>query len=189
MRAFEEQLLRLKQELGLTKDLDVAKALGMSKAAFSNRKRLDSFPEEKVVLLKNEKPALDVLYVLTGQRWTESERVLIDTLAEGAAARGDRELARSVSRVAHNSVTALNDVARDPQVRELLWLLIYCDRKAIEQITLYATKLMGKRPVPFDERGDDPPRLLRAAASEPISDDSAGAKRRVVGGRRADKRR
>lgn len=68
MRLFDEQLLRLKQVLGLVEDQAVASALGMSKAAFADRKKRGSFPEDKLKALAADKPdlRLDVKYVLTG---------------------------------------------------------------------------------------------------------------------------
>lgn len=68
MRAFDHQLLRLKQVLGVTADGDVADALGMTKAAFSERKRRDAFPEDKLLALvaRNPEMKLDAAYVLTG---------------------------------------------------------------------------------------------------------------------------
>ena len=68
MRAFDQQLLRLKQALGLVEDQAVAAALGMSKAAFADRKRRDAFPADKLKALASDRPemALDVRYVLTG---------------------------------------------------------------------------------------------------------------------------
>jgi transcriptional regulator with XRE-family HTH domain len=70
MRTFDERLLRLKQELKTDQDKDVAALLGLSKAAFSDRKGRDSFPEDKLLALKAKRPdlAIDVDYVLTGLR-------------------------------------------------------------------------------------------------------------------------
>lgn len=68
MREFDHQLLRLKQALRVTEDQAVAAALGMSKAAFAERKKRDAFPSEKVKALAIDQPGLglDVKYVLTG---------------------------------------------------------------------------------------------------------------------------
>lgn len=70
MGDFTHKLLRLKQVLGVTEDREVAEALGMTKAAFSERKRRDSFPEDKLRALVSRRPnlALDPQYVLTGAR-------------------------------------------------------------------------------------------------------------------------
>lgn len=68
MRVFDQQLLRLKQVLGLTEDQAVAATLGMSKAAFADRKRRDAFPVDKLKALATDRPELrlDVSYVLSG---------------------------------------------------------------------------------------------------------------------------
>lgn len=69
MREFDQQLLRLKQALGVTEDQAVATALGMTKAAFADRKKRDAFPTDKLKALASDQPALriDVGYVLTGE--------------------------------------------------------------------------------------------------------------------------
>lgn len=68
MRAFDHQLLRLKQALRVTEDQEVADALGMTKAAFSARKTRGVFPDDKLYALATKKPAarLDTKYILTG---------------------------------------------------------------------------------------------------------------------------
>ena len=77
MREFDHQLLRLKQTLGETEDQAIAAALGMSKAAFADRKKRDAFPVDKLKALASDNPALriDVGYVLTGES-NELERRL-----------------------------------------------------------------------------------------------------------------
>ena len=69
MKQFDQQLMRLKSLLGVTGDQDVAALLDMSKAAFSDRKKRDSFPEEKLRALAQRRPDLpiDVEYVLKGE--------------------------------------------------------------------------------------------------------------------------
>jgi transcriptional regulator with XRE-family HTH domain len=73
MKNFDEQLLRLKQMVKLTADKDVAGLLGMTKAAFSDRKKRGAFPEDKLGALAAQRPELliDVNYVLTGRRSQE----------------------------------------------------------------------------------------------------------------------
>jgi hypothetical protein len=68
MNSFAEQLGRLKATLGVTEDQEVAAALGLSRAAFSERKRRGSFPVDKLKLLASAKPevGIDVDYVLSG---------------------------------------------------------------------------------------------------------------------------
>ena len=67
---FSQKLLRLKQALGLAEDQQVADALGLSKAAFSDRKRRGVFPDGKLFELVSRRPDLkiDPAYVLHGER-------------------------------------------------------------------------------------------------------------------------
>lgn len=68
VQAFDHQLLRLKRVLGVSADGEVAKALGMTKAAFSERKRRHAFPKDKLLALAGFRPELrlDAVYVMTG---------------------------------------------------------------------------------------------------------------------------
>lgn len=70
MNFFSDALDRLKHELRVSKDGEVAEALGMTKTAFSERKRRGAFPEKELKALADQRPNLkvDVLYVLTGER-------------------------------------------------------------------------------------------------------------------------
>jgi transcriptional regulator with XRE-family HTH domain len=65
---FSECLNRLKPMLRVSKDQEVAAALGLSKTAFSERKKRDSFPDRELRALARARPELniDVDYVLTG---------------------------------------------------------------------------------------------------------------------------
>jgi hypothetical protein len=68
MNFFPDQLARLKHALRVSKDGEVAAALGLGKTAFSERKRRGSFPEDELRELARKQPDLriDVNYVLTG---------------------------------------------------------------------------------------------------------------------------
>ena len=63
---FDQISLRLKQQLGVTTDKEMAEALGMSKTAFAERKRRGVFPAENVAVLAGKNKNIDVEYVLTG---------------------------------------------------------------------------------------------------------------------------
>lgn len=69
MNFFKEATLRLKQQLKVTEDKQVAELLGMSPRAWAGRKRRNSFPEKELYALAAKRPelGLDVHYVLTGQ--------------------------------------------------------------------------------------------------------------------------
>lgn len=68
MNSFEQALLRLKQQVGVQTDKDVAEMLGMTTTAFNARKKRDAFPEDKLLALVARRPdlAVDPQYVLTG---------------------------------------------------------------------------------------------------------------------------
>ncbi|WP_150538949.1 helix-turn-helix domain-containing protein [Actinobacillus vicugnae] len=70
MKNFTDCLNRLKTELSLTMDKDIAAFLGLSKSAFAERKRRGVFPEEALRLadLSNPHLKLDVEYILTGKK-------------------------------------------------------------------------------------------------------------------------
>lgn len=74
MREFDLQLLRLKQCLALREDQEVAAILGLSKHAFSDRKKRGSFPKDKLLALKVSRPDLyiDEHYILMGTPGPES---------------------------------------------------------------------------------------------------------------------
>ncbi len=65
---FDAQLRRLKESLGVREDQEAAKALGMTKAALSLRKKRGVFPRAKLVSLAASRPDLciDVAYVVSG---------------------------------------------------------------------------------------------------------------------------
>lgn len=73
---FLNALNRLKEALGVSKDKQVADALGLSDKALNARKTRDSFPEMEVVALIARRPELklDVSYVLTGERVSDWQR-------------------------------------------------------------------------------------------------------------------
>lgn len=74
MNSFEQALLRLKQQVGVQTDKDVAEMLGMTTTAFNARKKRDAFPEDKLLAMVARRPDLvvDPQYVLTGM--TAKER-------------------------------------------------------------------------------------------------------------------
>lgn len=69
MDFFSDSLERIKHYLRVSKDQEVAEALGMSKTAFSERKKRGSFPEKELRALAQQRPELgiDVEYVLHGR--------------------------------------------------------------------------------------------------------------------------
>lgn len=65
MKKFIEITNRLKFELNLSTDKEIAELLGLSKSAFAERKKRDSFPEKELLLLAGQE-GLDAEYILTG---------------------------------------------------------------------------------------------------------------------------
>lgn len=76
MNFFEEATLRLKQQLAVKQDKEVAHFLGLSPRAWAGRKQGSTFPEKELRALAQQRPELgiDVEYVLTG-RDTKTEAV------------------------------------------------------------------------------------------------------------------
>lgn len=70
MNNFTDIVNRLKTELSLTMDKDIAEFLGMTKTAFAERKRRGVFPKEALKLADMQHPEyrLDLDYILTGER-------------------------------------------------------------------------------------------------------------------------
>lgn len=77
MDLFSDVLSRLKHELRTSKDQEIAAALGMSKTAFSERKKRNSFPEKELYALAATRPdlQLDIAYILTGMPNTVGQAV------------------------------------------------------------------------------------------------------------------
>ncbi|MDR2208838.1 MAG: hypothetical protein LBE22_07710 [Azoarcus sp.] len=93
MNFFEEAALRLKQELGVVQDKQVAHALGLSEAAWKMRKQRGNFPEKELYSLAVKSPelCLDIDYVLTGMTREAHARLDANQAAgERAVARGAR---------------------------------------------------------------------------------------------------
>lgn len=68
MESFESRLNRLKNELNLKTDKQVAEILDMKPTAFAERKSRGSFPEDELFVLKAKRPDLNinVEYILLG---------------------------------------------------------------------------------------------------------------------------
>lgn len=68
MNFFKETTMRLKHQLGMQSDKDVAQALGLSPTAFNQRKARNAFPEMELLALIAKRPdlGLDFDYVMLG---------------------------------------------------------------------------------------------------------------------------
>jgi hypothetical protein len=132
MTPFEEKLLRLKQELGVATDGEVAEALGLSKASLSDRKRRNSFPFDLVFSLSDRRPsgALDVVYVITGERISGHAHASAEAVLRVTHERGDEELMRIARAVAE--AAAARQRGRQGQYKLLMDLADNCDDERLE---------------------------------------------------------
>jgi hypothetical protein len=166
----EMQLLRLKECLGVSKDGEVAAALGMSKAAFSQRKNGGAIPQDKLLDLRRTRPDVDVLYILTGVRWSASAKAGGTAVLDRALERGNEEAVRSGLRAALRFEKEIADAASDAQVRELLLLLIFCTREDIREVKRVAGDLVHDMPFFFSEREPAEDFMIGATPKpEPVS--------------------
>ncbi len=144
MQSFERSLERLKHELRVSKDSEVAAKLGMSKTAFSERKKRGSFPEREVLRLIADSPDLDldVTYVLTGARasvhmrehFTALTKTVLDMEPDGGLLSG------ALSKVFKEQGTL-----RDrPEYVALLEVLDWCSPADLELMRAIAVRLAKK---------------------------------------------
>lgn len=124
---FSALLLRLKQQVGLHTDKDVAELLGMSVKAFHARKTRGVFPEEKLLALSAQRPELklDVSYILRGQPGKQAaERMLANFGPRLKEIRGDRTPAAfaKLLGITVKDVAALEGGLRRPTTQEVIRL-------------------------------------------------------------------
>lgn len=127
MDSFLECVARLKRALGVSKDIEVAELLGFSKAAFSERKRRDAFPDRELRALAAKRPDLriDVDFVLTGESSKQTaERMLANFGPRLKEIRGDRTPAAfaKLLGITVKDVAALEGGQRRPTTQEVIRL-------------------------------------------------------------------
>lgn len=130
MNLFSESLDRLKFQLRVSKDQEVAAALGMSKTAFSERKKRGSFPEREVLELCKSRPELDSHFILTG-----ITRVAIAKL-DAKAARISDDIAEGASYAAAVSKERKASVVEQRRADALMQMFYRADeplKRAMEQ--------------------------------------------------------
>lgn len=139
---FEGRIRRLKECLGLAEDQEVARALGLTKAALSDRRKRGSFPEGKVIAAKARYPGLDVHYVLTGLREQGHAAAVIERATAHAAKGNHPDRARLEAGLA----------AHGAKEAEVHMLLPYCDDDALDLLIRLAARLAStaakSRPAP-----------------------------------------
>lgn len=94
MVSFEQALLRLKERVGVQSDKELAALLGLSPTAFSDRKKRNAFPEDKLRALVQQRPDLgiDVDYVLTGRTRAQIQAAVVGLPARLRELRGERSV-------------------------------------------------------------------------------------------------
>lgn len=144
--------MRLKQVLQVAEDQDVARVLGLSKAAFSARKARGAFPVQNLVALAANQPSLniDMRYVLTGVS-EELERRF-------AAVRAATEVAGAIKdvheryRVQEGIVQALVG-ALDADEQQLISCYRQADEKGKTALLTVAISLVGVESAKKEEEG------------------------------------
>jgi transcriptional regulator with XRE-family HTH domain len=127
MNDFGMALLRLKEQVRLEADKDVAELLGLSDKAFHARKARGSFPEDKLFALATKRPELgiDVNYVLKGETAKDTAtRMLANFGPRLREVRGDRPPAKFAKLIGMTTreLEALESGARKPTTDQVLRL-------------------------------------------------------------------
>lgn len=133
MNPFDERLLRLKLELRVSEDGDVAEQLGFSRAGFSSRKIRGVFPYEALfdlaermqVSQKGGQPPLDVVYVIAGVRLRGHLRVQAESALRLAVRTGDEASIESLAALTAQSSDQQSKL--QPQYEQLLDWADQCD--------------------------------------------------------------
>lgn len=138
---FDQQLLRLKSALGVTADQEVAEALGLSKAALSDRKRRGAFPEDKLWALAQRRPELQInpFWVLSGQAeevLQATARVVTAQMRTVLTMQADRWKDLPVEEQLTRAMEVVEAATLDEDERELV--LLYRGMKPAEKKRLIA---------------------------------------------------
>ncbi|MGO1073205.1 helix-turn-helix domain-containing protein [Lysobacter sp. CA199] len=124
------QLLRLKQQLSVRSDKEVAELLGLSARAFHGRKERGAFPKEELLVLKQRMPQLDVDYVLYGT--TAAERL------------GNTERLLDFVKLATDTVTTLDLPVEDQRSLQLVLFAIATKNSAMVRDELARLRAEGE---------------------------------------------
>ncbi len=121
MDKFNQQLARLKEALAVAMDKDVANALGLSKASFSDRKKRGAFPDDKLLALIAKRPDLgiDYGYITRGIHETLGVTPRNITCSKDLASKVWRAAVLACAGVAEQRVLSWNNssIARDDTIR------------------------------------------------------------------------
>lgn len=148
MDFFSDSLSRLKHYLRVSKDQEVAAALGISKTAFSERKKRNSFPEKELRALAQQRPELgiDVEYVLTGGVLSPRQRQNIEGARQFTLALQGVNEAERAHLLGHNAQAARETAATNARREEITaqateLLNAYSDDETAELALLLLVKL------------------------------------------------
>ena len=149
MNFFDEATLRLKQQLHMQQDKDVAAVLGMSARAWAGRKKNGSFPITELYALVAQRPDLgiDPVYVVKGHSaQTEAELVKL-TAASQTAVRSGLTGADAV-RAQEANYAAMRGDGLSSDERVLVMSYRACDETGKQHLIQTAALLAaGVRPV------------------------------------------
>ena len=145
MNFFDEAALRLKQQLKVTENKQVAEALGMTGNAWTMRKRRDAFPEMELRALAQQRPELgiDVEYVLTGGMLSTHQRTALkkdrDQLQADPTTPEEKQHAGEFLDILALSIA--RDNTRAPIYKRIIDVLRPCADETLELALKLVTKL------------------------------------------------
>jgi hypothetical protein len=145
MNFFDEAALRLKQQLKVTENKQVAEALGMTGNAWTMRKRRGAFPETELRALAQQRPELgiDVEYVLTGGVLSTLQRATLrnerDKLRADPTTPGEKQDAGEFLDILALSIA--QDNKRAPIYKRIIDVLRPCADETLELALKLVTKL------------------------------------------------
>lgn len=147
---FVKALNRLKECLGVSKDKQVAEALGLSDKAFNARKARNTFPEKDLLALSARRPELklDVTYVLTGERVSDRDQEVLALTAKTISEmepEGDGPLHQAHQRAA--KMAAKRQLVRQSEFDKLKNTLSGYDDEAFRLVMDMAFSLAERLPV------------------------------------------
>lgn len=142
---FEEAALRLKQQLGVTQDRDVAGALNMTPRAWAGRKKNNSFPDAELYALAAKRPelSLDVNYVLTGASLSPRQsqlQALARQVTKKVASPEDREQSLKMLDQAELEMAGTN-ARRNKTYEEITEVLRMCSDETVDLVSQLVAKL------------------------------------------------
>lgn len=144
MKNFENILLRLKAELALAEDKEVAKILGMTPNAFTARKRRDVFPEEKLLALKSRRPDLNIddTYILTGVRKNSPGRSTAE-LGRQLSKEQDGGPEGPLQQAYYSALSGLEEVRerRQPQMDDMERMLDGCSEEDFQLVVAMVRRM------------------------------------------------